>query len=76
MKKLSYQVVGDHTMQCGGCESSVKFVLTGLPGVRDVQASHTTQRIDVAYDEVQHPDRAQIEEELGHLGYRVEVVGA
>lgn len=72
MKTKTFQVVGDHTMHCGGCEGSVNFVLSVLPGVREVRASHKTQRIDVAYDETQPLDPAQVQAELDNLGYRVE----
>jgi copper chaperone CopZ len=71
---MEFCVVGSNTMRCGGCESSVKFVLSTLSGVQDVEASHKTQRIQVQYEEAQPLEQAHVEEELQNLGYQVEVV--
>lgn len=45
--KVHFTVVGEEKMHCGGCESRVRFALSRLPGVQDVQADSKTQRIAV-----------------------------
>lgn len=63
--------MGDHTLHCSGCESSVRFVLSMLEGIQHVEADHRIQRIDVTYEETK-VDRQEIAAELAGLGYRVE----
>lgn len=74
MKNMTFEVVGSNKMHCGGCESAVKFVLSDLPGVQDVQATHTNQHIVIQYDETQVLERALILEELDQLGYQVKEI--
>jgi len=69
MKNVELKVVGTNTMHCGGCENSVKFVLSDLAGVEQVEADHRTQLVRVAYDEGQ-VDQARLVEELAILGYQ------
>ncbi len=68
---VKLKVVGDHTMHCSGCESSVEFTLSRSPGVRKVSADHRSQLIEIEYE----PDEADLEkarEELEWIGYQVE----
>lgn len=68
---MKLKVVGDHTMHCSGCENTVKFTLSRLPGVREVKADHRSQLIEIELD----PDEADLEkarEELDWIGYQVE----
>lgn len=37
-------------MHCAGCEARVVRVLERLPGVREVEASHASQRVRVSID--------------------------
>ncbi len=46
-------------MTCGGCENAVKRVVSNLPGVAEVTASHRDNRVTVAYDPSK-ADRAAI----------------
>ena len=64
------KVVGEQTMHCGGCESTVKFALKQLPGVQRVEASHKTQLIDLTFD-VEKLDMGRVQQELGWIGYQV-----
>ena len=57
-------------MTCGGCENAVKRVVSNLPGVAEVTASHRDNRVTVAYDPSQ-ADRAAIAAAITKAGYRV-----
>ena len=57
-------------MTCGGCENAVKRVVSSLPGVSDVTASHRDNRVTVAYDPGK-ADRAAIAAAIEKAGYRV-----
>lgn len=70
---LNLKVVGEHTMHCSGCESSVEFILSSLAGVREVKADRRTQLIRIAIDPGA-VDLAKAREELDWLGYQVESV--
>ena len=64
------KVVGEQTMHCGGCESTVQFTLKQVPGVQAVEASHQTQLIKVTLDP-QSVDLAKVKQELDWIGYQV-----
>lgn len=73
VKTLKLKVVGERTIHCGGCENTVKFTLSKLPGVRLVKADHETQLIEVT------PGDGEVKldkliAELSWIGYEVEVV--
>ena len=40
---LNLKVIGDHTMHCAGCERSITFSLSQLPGVEEVKADWKTR---------------------------------
>ena len=73
VQRLNLKVVGEHTMHCAGCERTVQFTLSRLPGVRAVNADHKTQTIEVSLvsDET---DLEKVKAELDWIGYRVETV--
>ncbi len=68
---LNLKVIGDHTMHCAGCERSITFSLSQLPGVEEVKADWKTQaiQIDFSSDKV---DLEKIKAELDWIGYEVE----
>ena len=70
-KTLNLRIVGEHTMHCAGCERSVTFTLSRLPGVEEVKADWKNQDIQVnlSADEV---DLEKIKSELDWIGYEVE----
>ncbi len=72
MKQVALKIVGSNTMHCGGCENSVKFVLSDLAGVERVEADHHTQSVRVAYNE-EKAEPSHIVEELATLGYQAEL---
>jgi copper chaperone len=57
-------------MTCGGCENAVKRTLTQLRGVRDVQASHSANRVNVTFEEADIAPSA-IRSAIEALGYQV-----
>ena len=60
----------DKAIHCGGCETRIQSVLTRIPGVEKVDASHKTQRVELALD----PDVVSlqdIKDKLENLGYNV-----
>ena len=65
---LTLRVTG---MTCGGCENAVKRAVGQLDGVREVQASHQDEQVDVTFDESK-VDRETIEQKIRRLGYGVE----
>jgi len=69
---LNLKVVGEHTMHCAGCEHSVTYALSQLPGVEEVKADWKNQdiQVDLSSDEV---DLEKIKAELDWIGYEVEV---
>lgn len=70
-KTLNLKVVGEHTMHCAGCERSITFSLSQLPGVEHVRADWNTQaiQVDLSSDEA---DLEKIKTELDWIGYEVE----
>ena len=72
VETLKLKVIGDHTMHCAGCERSITFSLSQLPGVEEVKADWKTQaiQIDLSSDEI---DLEKIKAELDWIGYEVVV---
>ncbi len=72
VETLNLKVIGDHTMHCAGCERSITFSLSQLPGVEEVKAEWKTQaiQIDLSSDEI---NLEKIISELDWIGYEVVV---
>ncbi|MCH7662823.1 MAG: heavy-metal-associated domain-containing protein [Chloroflexi bacterium] len=70
-QEINLKVIGQHTMHCAGCERSITFTLSQLPGVEEVRADWKNQDIwvDLSSDEV---DLEKIKAELDWIGYEVE----
>lgn len=66
-----YTVVGEEKLHCEGCEQRVGRALERLDGVRSVEASHESQRVEVEYDP-SRVDEEQLRDRLDLLGYEVE----
>lgn len=58
-------------MRCGGCEGGVRFALSQVPGVTEVQADRKTQMIEVGVG-ADPVDEAILVSELEMIGYQVE----
>ena len=72
-QKTALQVVGSQTMHCAGCERTVTFTLSQLPGVKVIKADHKTQVIEILLtgDET---DLDKVKAELDWIGYEVRLV--
>jgi copper chaperone CopZ len=70
-KQLVLKVVGHHKLHCSGCERTVEFILSQLPGVQNVKADHRNQRIEVRIKS-EDPDLGKLQSELDLAGYKVE----
>ena len=72
-RKFDLKVISQRTIHCAGCERTIQFTLSQLPGVQEVKADHRGQTIEVslASDET---DLEKVKAELDLLGYEVEVV--
>jgi copper chaperone CopZ len=59
-------------MYCAGCEQRLSNALRRLPGVQEVQASATTQRVQVTVDPSQ-VGAEQVRAKLEQLGYQAKI---
>ncbi len=57
-------------MHCGGCASRIEQALGHVEGVRQVKADHTSQQVEVAFDEATL-DVATIRSRVEDLGFEV-----
>ncbi|BBL80469.1 hypothetical protein RxyAA322_23230 [Rubrobacter xylanophilus] len=71
---IQFTVIGEEKLHCEGCEQRVGRALKRLDGVREVEADHTSQKIEVAYDSAELGEK-EIRERLDLLGYEVESGG-
>ncbi len=71
--KTTLKVIGPQTMRCGGCERTVAFTLSQLPGVNVVKADHKTQLIELVLTG-KETDLDKVKAELDWIGYAVEPV--
>ncbi len=65
------KVVGEQTMHCAGCERTVEFTLSRLPGVQKVKADYKTQAIEIGLAPSEF-DLERVKAELDWIGYQVE----
>ena len=65
----TFEVIGPQRMSCEGCESAIQRSLTRVPGVRQVQADHHTQRVVVQVDATQ-TDADAVKAKLAVSGYQ------
>lgn len=72
-EKVNFKVVGDKTMNCGGCEGRVQAILSRVPGVGEVIADRNTQLIEVTLAQAK-TKVDDLKTALGALGYQVAVV--
>jgi copper chaperone CopZ len=72
MTKVTLKIIGDHQMNCGGCEGNVKYTLSQVPGVTEVSASNQTQLVEVASNTEISVETLQTA--LLGIGYQAELV--
>lgn len=68
LQTVTLEVTGPQTIHCGSCENAARRALKELPGVRQVAASHRTQRIELTLD-TSHTSLEEVRERLSWLGY-------
>jgi copper chaperone CopZ len=71
--KTTLKVVGSQTMHCAGCERTITFTLSQLPGVNVIKADHKTQLIELMMTS-DETDLDKVKSELEWIGYEVEPV--
>ncbi|MCH7566720.1 MAG: heavy-metal-associated domain-containing protein [Nitrospirae bacterium] len=71
-KRVELKVVGERTIHCSGCESTVKFTLSQNPGLKEIEADHQTQVIQFEFDP-EITDLETVKADLEWIGYEVEV---
>ena len=64
---MTLEVVGDNIIHCAGCENTIKFSLSRLPGVRTVDADRKTQLIEIDLD-LDQTNKAEIFAALADIG--------
>ena len=64
------KVVGNQTMHCGGCETTVEFAIKLLPGIQKVKANYKSQEINLTFDP-QMLNLEKVHQELDGIGYQV-----
>jgi copper chaperone CopZ len=69
---VKLKVVGDNTIHCSGCERTVEFTISHMPGVEKVKADHKTQAIEFVLTSGE-TDLEKFKGSLEWIGYQVEV---
>ncbi len=73
LKSITLQVVGDDRLHCEGCEERVEQALKKVPGVSQIRARSSNQRIQILFD----PgvlDANAIAARVATVGYQTRVV--
>ena len=68
LKSVTFEVIGDQTLRCEGCENRVTRLLKGLAGVVRVRAQASNQQLDVQFDP-EVLDSTKIADRLAQAGY-------
>jgi copper chaperone CopZ len=71
-KQISLKVVGQRTIHCSGCENTVKYALSQIPGVEQIRADHKTQLIEFDLTS-EVADLDKVKAELEWIGYQAEL---
>lgn len=72
IRKIELEVIGEQTIHCRGCENTIRRGLFQLPGVRQVEPSHKTQRIELTLDSDEVAIEA-VREKLDRMGWQARV---
>ncbi len=72
-KTVTFEIVGDQKLSCGGCEKRVQNALKALPSVGQVRANARNQRVEVLFDATKL-EPATIAERISKTGYQAQVV--
>ena len=69
---IRLKVVGENTLHCSGCERTVEFTLSHIPGIDQVVADHNQQTIQFVSTSTD-TDLEKVKADLQWIGYEVEV---
>lgn len=73
LKSITLQVVGDDRLNCEGCEERVEQALKKVPGVSQIRARSSNQRIQVMFDS-DVLDPTAISDRIATVGYQTRLV--
>ena len=73
LKSITLEVVGDDRLNCEGCEERVEQALKKVPGVSQVRAKSSNQRVQVMFDS-KVMDANGIAARIATVGYQTRVV--
>ena len=76
MKSVTFEIIGDKTLVCEGCEERVENALKTLQGVRKVRAQSRNQQIHVLFDSTILADDNTIAERIDKAGYQTRIIGS
>jgi copper chaperone CopZ len=71
---IELTVTDEQPIHCASCERRIGTGLQRLPGVQNVRASSTTQRVEVAIDPAQ-VSAEQVRAKLQQLGFAAALAG-
>lgn len=72
LKSITFEVIGDQRIVCGGCEERIEGLLKGLEGVDKVRAKARNQHVEVLFDATRL-DADTIANRLDNAGYQTRV---
>ena len=72
LKSITFEVIGDQRIVCGGCEERIEGLLKNLEGVDKVRAKSGNQRVEVLFD-ASVLEATAIAERLNKAGYETKV---
>ena len=75
LQSITFQNTGQQRLSCSGCEERVERLLEKLPGIKQVQAHASDQRINVVFDTTRLA-AGRITEQLNQAGYEVRIESA
>lgn len=75
LKSITFEVIGDQRIVCGGCEERIEGLLKSLEGVDKVRAKARNQHVEVLFDATRL-DANTITNRLGNAGYQTRVCTA
>lgn len=65
------QTLAVEGMTCGHCEQRVEKAISQITGVKKVQASHTSQSVEISYKKDTPLDTSAVEKAITDVGFKV-----
>lgn len=73
LKSITLEVVGDDRLVCEGCEERVETALKKMPGISQVRAKSSNQRVQVMFD-ANVLDATAIAKRIATVGYETKII--